>query len=164
MARMAYLALGTNLGDRMGYLREAIARLDAAEGVSVLRLSRIYETEPVGVTDQPKFLNMALEVQLADEVTPRELLALAKRIEAEMGRKQGERWGPREIDIDILLVGGERISEPGLEIPHPQMWERAFVMVPLADLVPEMRMPGGETVGEVAERLERAGGVEMRGE
>ena len=159
MARMAYLALGTNLGDRMGYLREAIARLGAAKGVRVLRESRVYETEPVGVTDQPRFLNMAVEVELADEVTPRELLALAKRVEAEMGRKQGERWGPREIDIDILLVGEERISEPGLEIPHPQMWERAFVMVPLADLVPEMRMPGGETVGEVAARLQQEQGI-----
>ncbi len=159
MARVAYLALGTNLGDRVAHLREAIARLDAAEGVRVLRESRVYETEPVGVTDQPKFLNMVVEVELAEEVTPRDLLALAKRIEAEMGRKQGERWGPREIDIDILLVGEERISEPGLEIPHPQMWARAFVMVPLADLVPEMRTPSGETVGEVAARLQQAQGI-----
>jgi len=140
-------------------LREAMARLGAAEGVGVRRESRVYETEPVGITDQPKFLNMVVEVELADEVTPRDLLALAKRIETEMGRQRRERYGPREIDIDILRVGEEQISEPDLEIPHPEMWERAFVMVPLADLVPEMITPRGEAVQEVAERLRQAGGV-----
>jgi len=159
MARLAYLGLGTNLGDRVAHLREAIARLNAAIGVRVLRESRIYETEPVGITAQPKFLNMVVEVELGDEVTPRELLALAKRLEAEMGRKQTERWGPREIDIDILLLGEERITEPGLVIPHPQMWERAFVVVPLADLVPEMRAPRGETVEELAAKLQQAQGI-----
>jgi len=159
MARLAYLGLGTNLGDRVAHLREAIARLNAAIGVRVLRESHIYETEPVGMTDQPRFLNMAVEVQLADEVTPRDLLALAKRFEAEMGRKPRERWGPREIDIDILLLGEERITEPGLVIPHPQMWERAFVAVPLADLVPEMRAPRGETVEELAAKLQQAQGI-----
>jgi len=159
MARLAYLGLGTNLGDRVAHLREAIARLNAAIGVRVLRESRIYETEPVGITAQPKFLNMVVEVELGDEVTPRELLALAKRLEAEMGRKQTERWGPREIDIDILLLGEERITEPGLVIPHPQMWERAFVVVPLADLVPEMRSPRGETVEELAAKLQQAQGI-----
>ena len=159
MARLAYLGLGTNLGDRVAHLREAIARLNAAIGVRVLRESHIYETEPVGMTDQPRFLNMAVEVELADEVTPRDLLALAKRFEAEMGRKPRERWGPREIDIDILLLGEERITEPGLVIPHPQMWERAFVAVPLADLVPEMRTPRGETVEELAAKLQQAQGI-----
>ena len=159
MARLAYLGLGTNLGDRVAHLREAIARLNAAIGVRVLRESRIYETEPVGITAQPKFLNMVVEVELGDEVTPRELLALAKRLEAEMGRKPRERWGPREIDIDILLLGEERITEPGLVIPHPQMWERAFVVVPLADLVPEMRSPRGETVEELAAKLQQAQGI-----
>ena len=159
VSRTAYLGLGTNLGDRRGYLRDAIARLEAASGVNVCRLSRVYETEPVGVTDQPKFFNQVVEVELTDEVTPRDLLALAKRIEIELGRQRRERWGPREIDIDILLMGEESIREPDLQIPHPEMWERAFVMVPLADLAPEMRTPRGETVEEVAGRLREAGGL-----
>ena len=159
MAKLAYLSLGTNLGNRVGQLREAMARLEAAAGVRVVRESGVYETEPVGVTDQPKFLNMVVEVELADEVTPHDLLALAKRIEVELGRQRRERWGPREIDVDILLFGEERISEPGLEIPHPQTWERGFVVVPLADLAPEMRTPRGETVRELAERLREAEGV-----
>jgi len=159
VSRTAYLGLGANLGDRRGYLRDAIALLDAAAGVNVCRLSGVYETEPVGVTDQPKFLNQVVEIEIADEVTPRDLLALVKRIEIELGRQRRERWGPREIDIDILLIGEEPIREPDLQIPHPEMWERAFVMVPLADLAPEMRTPSGETVEEVAERLREAGGM-----
>ena len=159
MGTIAYLSLGANLGDRLASLRQAIARLDAASGLHVLRESRIYETEPVGVTDQPDFLNMVVEVELADEVTPHDLLALAKRLEVELGRQRRERWGPREIDIDILLIGEEQISEPGLELPHPQTWARAFVLVPLADLVPDMRTPSGETVGEVAARWRDSGGI-----
>lgn len=159
MPKTAYLSLGANLGDRAATLRAALARLDAADGVRVRRLSRIYETEPVGVTDQPKFLNMVVEVEVRDEVTPRDLLSLAKRIEIGLGRQPRERWGPREIDIDLLLFGEERIREPGLEIPHPQTWERGFVVIPLADLVPELRTPGGETVGEVAARMRETEGV-----
>ncbi len=160
MSRTAYLGLGANLGDRRGYLREAIARLDAAAGVKVRRLSRIYETEPVGIAEQPRFLNMVVEVELGDEVTPRDLLALVKRLETELGRQRRERWGPREIDIDILLIGEEPVHEPDLQVPHPEMWERAFVMVPLADLTPGLRGPSGETASEVARRLREGGGVD----
>src|SRR5574340_1608116 len=134
MPRVAYLGLGTNLGDREGRLREAIARLDAVSGVQVGRESRIYETEPVGVTEQPRFLNMVVEAEVAEAVTPRELLRAVKQIEADMGRQRRARWGPREIDIDVLLIGEEQVSEPGCEVPHPRMWERGFVRAPLADL------------------------------
>jgi 2-amino-4-hydroxy-6-hydroxymethyldihydropteridine diphosphokinase len=161
-ARLAYLSLGANLGHRAASLRAATALLDAAEGVNVRRRSRVYETEPVGVTDQPKFLNLVVEVELADEVTPHDLLALAKRIEVDLGRQQRERWGPREIDVDILLFGEERIREPGLEIPHPQTWERGFVVIPLADLVPDMKTPRGETVRELAARLRETEGVDEK--
>ncbi len=157
--RRAFLGLGSNLGDREGNLREAIARLGSAEGVNVLRRSRVYRTEPIGVTDQPEFLNMVVEVELPANINARDLLTLVKRIEREMGRSQTERWGPREIDIDLLLFGDEKIKDTDFEVPHPRMWERAFVMAPLADLEPDMKTPIGEMVREVAERLGREQGV-----
>ena len=123
--------------------------------MNFLRASSIYETEPVGVTDQPRFLNMVVEVEIEDSVTPRHLLALAKRIEVEVGRTRRERWGPREIDIDVLLVGDEQISDDDFGLPHPRMWERAFVMVPLAELAPELKTPNGETVACLARRLSK---------
>jgi 2-amino-4-hydroxy-6-hydroxymethyldihydropteridine diphosphokinase len=169
--------LGSNVGDRGANLRDAIARLKASPGVNFLRVSRVYQTAPIGVTDQPEFLNMVVEVEVAgtppplppprtrrggdvaSEMSARELLALVKQIETEVGRKQRERWGPREIDIDVLLFGDEHIVEGDLEVPHPRMWERAFVLAPLAELAPEMKTPSGETVAEVAERLGREQGV-----
>jgi 2-amino-4-hydroxy-6-hydroxymethyldihydropteridine diphosphokinase len=155
MARRVFLGLGTNIGDREGNLREAIARLKAAPGVNFLRQSRVYQTDPLGVTDQPEFLNMVVEVEVADSMSARDLLALLKQIENQVGRKQRERWGPREIDIDVLLFGDARIVEEDFEVPHPRMWERAFVMAPLAELEPDMKTPTGETVAEAAERLNR---------
>jgi len=153
MPRRGFLALGSNLGDRRRYLRDAIARLAAAEGVNLLRQSRVYETEAVGPVEQGPFLNLVVEVELAEEISPRQLLALAKETERLVGRKARVRWGPREIDIDILLIEGETACEPDLTLPHPRMWERAFVMVPLADLAPTLATPGGETAAELAARL-----------
>jgi 2-amino-4-hydroxy-6-hydroxymethyldihydropteridine diphosphokinase len=129
--------------------------------VNFLRSSHVYQTEPVGVTDQPAFLNLVVEVELADDVTPRDLLRLAKRIEADLGRQPRERWGPREIDIDVLLVDNERVKEDDLEVPHPRMWERAFVMVPLAELAPDLRTPRGETVAEAAARLRKQPAIQL---
>ena len=140
-------------------LREAVARLSAASGVNVLRTSRVYETEPVGPADQPRFLNVVVEVEIAEEITPRDLLHLAKSIEAGLGRQVRERWGPREIDVDVLLVGEERVQEADLQVPHRRMWERAFVLVPLADLIPDRRGPDGRTVAEMAEALRAEQGV-----
>lgn len=159
MPFLAYLSLGANLGDRAATLRAAVSRLSAAPGVNVLRVSRVYETDPVGPADQPRFLNLAAEVELAEGVTPRDVLHLAKAVEADLGRKVRERWGPREIDIDVLLVGEERVQEPDLEVPHPRMWERAFVLVPLAELIPDRRGPGGRTVAELAAALGPEQGV-----
>jgi 2-amino-4-hydroxy-6-hydroxymethyldihydropteridine diphosphokinase len=147
------------VGDREGNLREAIARLKAAPGVNFLRQSRVYQTEPIGITDQPEFLNMVVEVEVTESTSARDLLALAKQIETEVGRKQRERWGPREIDIDVLLFGDEHVVEGDFEVPHPRMWERAFVLAPLADLEPDMKTPSGETVREVAQRLGREQGI-----
>ena len=159
MGRRAFLGLGANVGDREENLRDAIARLSAAEGVNFLRQSRVYETEPMGVVDQPRFLNMVVEVEIADDMAARDLLAVVKQIERDVGRTKRERWGPREIDIDVLLVGEERVKEGDFEVPHPRMWERGFVMAPLAELAPEVKGPTGEPADEIAERLRGEQGV-----
>jgi 2-amino-4-hydroxy-6-hydroxymethyldihydropteridine diphosphokinase len=132
-----YLGLGTNLGDRRQNLRDALAALP--DSVRVLRVSRVYETAPWGYLDQPNFLNQVAEVETA--LSPLELLGEVKRIEQRLGRKQTFRYGPRQIDIDILLYGRQVITAPGLEVPHPRLAERAFVLVPLAELAPSYRHP-----------------------
>jgi 2-amino-4-hydroxy-6-hydroxymethyldihydropteridine diphosphokinase len=147
------------LGDRLQYLRDAIARLRATESVNLLRLSRVYQTEPVGVTEQPQFLNMVTEIEIADSISARDLLRIVKAIESELGRISREQWGPREIDIDVLMVGDEQAREADFELPHPRMWERAFVMVPLAELAPDLPGPGGKTAAEIAARLRQEQGI-----
>ena len=159
MSRRAFLALGSNLGDRLQHLRDAIARLRATPGVNLRRLSRVYETEPVGVTEQPQFLNMVTEIEIADGISGRDLLRTVKAIESELGRIGRDRWGPREIDIDVLMVDDEQVKDGDFELPHPRMWERGFVMVPLAELAPELRGPSGETVAQIAARLREEQGV-----
>ena len=134
-ARVGYLALGSNLGDRAAQL-ELAARLLEQAGVRVLRASPVVETEPFGVTDQPRFLNQVLEVEWAG--TARELLAVAKDVERQAGRQPRRRWGPRELDVDILLLGDERIDEPDLQVPHPGLWEREFMWGPLGRLRPDI--------------------------
>jgi 2-amino-4-hydroxy-6-hydroxymethyldihydropteridine diphosphokinase len=128
---VAYLGLGSNVGRRDRNLSAARRRL-RQKGARILRQSRVMETEPWGVTDQPRFLNQVLEVEWTD--TPRRLLAAAKAVEREGGRKPTRRWGPRVIDVDILLFGRERIAEPDLQIPHPRIGQRAFVMAGLREL------------------------------
>ena len=123
-----YLGLGSNLGDREGNL------LQACELLGCLEKSKIHETEPFGVLDQPKFLNMVCEIET--ELSPRELLLFVKNIEKKLGRKKREKWGPREIDIDILFYGDQIIDEPDLKIPHPGIKERDFVLKPLKEIAP----------------------------
>jgi 2-amino-4-hydroxy-6-hydroxymethyldihydropteridine diphosphokinase len=154
-----YLGLGTNLGDREQNLRDAIARLKAVKGVNFLRQSRVYQTAPMHTADQPEFLNMVVEIDMPDDMPARALLSVTKGIEKDLGRKHRQRWGPREIDIDILLFGDEQIEEDDFQVPHPRMWERAFVIVPLAELAPEARSPAGERVADVAKRLSMEQGV-----
>jgi 2-amino-4-hydroxy-6-hydroxymethyldihydropteridine diphosphokinase len=132
---IAYLALGSNLGDRAGYLERGIELLQA-KGARVLRRSSVIETEPFGVLDQPRFLNQVLEVEWPSSA--RELLAAAQAVEAEAGRTPTYRWGPRELDVDILLFDSERIDEPDLKVPHPGLWDRDFVLRPLAELRPDI--------------------------
>ena len=126
-----WLALGSNLGDRARYLEAARAALPGA-GMTVVRASRVAETEPVGVRDQPRFLNQVLEVETSLE--PRPLLEAVKTIEERLGRTAHQRWGPREIDIDILRYDGRIVDEPGLHVPHAELQNRPFLLELLEDL------------------------------
>lgn len=124
----AYLGLGSNLGDRRAHLRAAVAALP-----DVTAVSPVYETEPVGGPDeQPPYLNLV--VALDTDLSPRELLELGRALEAAAGRVRAERHGPRTLDVDVLVVGDLAVDEPDLTVPHPRMWERRFVLAPLADL------------------------------
>lgn len=140
-----YVGLGANLGDREASIRRA------AEAIGATRLSTIRETEPWGLVDQPRFLNAVAELET--ELTPRALLARLLEVERELGRvRGGRRWGPRAIDLDLLLYGEETIDEEGLEVPHPRLHERLFVLEPLAELDPRLVVPGrGEVLALLAE-------------
>jgi len=134
-----YLSLGSNVGDREANLRQAIAALPAAVGVRVTKVSSFYETEPVDLREQPWFLNCVVEGQT--DVAALELLRALREIETRMGSKKLVAKGPRLIDMDILLYGSETIDTPELQVPHPRMLLRRFVMVPLAEIAPELRHP-----------------------
>ena len=150
---VAHLGLGTNLGDRTGNLRKALEHLSAQSGLRYLRCSQVYETEPWGVADQPTFLNTVAEVETT--LDPEGLLGVCKEVEQRMGRQPGLRWGPRLIDIDVLLFGDLIVRLPHLEIPHPRLHIRAFALIPLAELVPDTVHPGtGSTIRELAYTVE----------
>ena len=144
---VAYVGLGSNLGDREETIRRAIAALPGVLAVSELR-----ETDPVGVTEQPAFLNGA--AALDTELSPREVLDTLLAIERQLGRERRERWGPRTIDLDLLLYGGETVDEPGLTVPHPLLHERRFALEPLADLDPELVVPGRGRVADLLAELD----------
>jgi len=151
---IAYIGLGANLGERETTIAEALRRVDEDERTSVLRSTLPIETEPVGYEDQPRFLNAAARV--ATTRSPRELLALLLQVERELGRVRGEgpRYGPRTIDLDLLLYGDETIDEPGLEVPHPRMHERRFALEPLVELDPALAVPGRGRVSALLAELE----------
>lgn len=128
----AFLGIGSNLGDREQYLRDAIAGIP-----DVVAISPLYETRPVGgPDDQGRYLNAV--VQLSTNRSPRELLEVCRRLEAAAGRVRDEHWGSRTLDVDVLLVGDLTVDEPDLQVPHPRMWERSFVLIPLGDLAPDL--------------------------
>jgi 2-amino-4-hydroxy-6-hydroxymethyldihydropteridine diphosphokinase len=144
----AYVGLGANIGPREVTLLRAVELLGESEGVDVIAVSQLRETEPVGVVDQPRFLNGAARVETT--LPPRALLDLLLEIERSLGRIRGERWGPRTVDLDLLVYGSEQIDEPGLRVPHPRLHERRFALEPLAELDPELDVPG---LGRVSELL-----------
>jgi 2-amino-4-hydroxy-6-hydroxymethyldihydropteridine diphosphokinase len=141
---LAYVGLGANLGDREGSIRRAVKLLGAADGVEVLSVSTLRETEPWGPVEQPPYLNGAVELETA--LGPRALLELLLDVERRLGRVRTERWGPRTIDLDLLLHGDGVVEEPGLTLPHPRLHERRFALEPLAELAPDAVVPGRGTV------------------
>jgi 2-amino-4-hydroxy-6-hydroxymethyldihydropteridine diphosphokinase len=154
--RCVYLSLGSNLGDRAAHLRAALRALENV--VTIQKTSSLYATDPVGVTDQPEFLNLAVEAETVLE--PFQLLTAIKHVERHVGRQPTFRWGPRVVDIDILLYGDRVLETPELTIPHPQMSNRAFVLVPLAEIAPGLIHPfQRQTIAELAANVPGAGGV-----
>jgi 2-amino-4-hydroxy-6-hydroxymethyldihydropteridine diphosphokinase len=132
----AYLALGSNLGDRLAYLQLAVDELARVPGVLVVALSRVYETAPVGGPPQDPYLNAVVAIET--DLDPHELLHRGQRIEQLAARERVERWGPRTLDVDVLLMDGTRLETDDLTIPHPRMWERGFVLAPLRDVAPHL--------------------------
>jgi 2-amino-4-hydroxy-6-hydroxymethyldihydropteridine diphosphokinase len=143
---VAYIGLGSNLGEREENLLAALERLSE---LGPLRASSFRETDPVGVTDQPRFLNAAAELET--DLSPRDLLVKLLEIERELGRDRAAetRWGPRTIDLDLLLYGDEVLDEPGLTVPHPRLAERRFALEPLQELAPELTLPDGRRVRDL---------------
>lgn len=150
----ACLGLGSNLGDRHGTLDMAVRRLDSHPGISVVKVAACRETEPVGYLEQGNFINTAVAVETS--LSPLELLHAVQQIEAELGRTREIRFGPRTLDIDILLYNDLVLESETLSIPHPRLHEREFVLVPLAEIAPQTRIPpGGLTVREMLTRFYR---------
>ncbi len=150
----AYIGLGSNLADREGTIEEAVGLLRAEPGIEVVSVSSLRETEPWGRVAQPAFLNGA--VALETTLEPRALRGVLLDVERRLGRVRDERWGPRTIDLDLLLYGDVVLDEPGLTVPHPLLHERAFVLEPLQELDPELAVPGRGSVADLLAAL--AGG------
>jgi 2-amino-4-hydroxy-6-hydroxymethyldihydropteridine diphosphokinase len=155
MARV-FVGLGSNLGDREGTIRAALGRLRSLPETRVVRVSTLRNTEPVGYVDQPRFLNGAVEIDT--ELAPRDLLDALLGLERALGRDRSASpgQGPRTLDLDLLLYGGEEISEFELRVPHPRLHERRFVLEPLAELDPDLEVPGKGSVQTLLARLDSA--------
>ena len=152
MTTTAFVGIGSNLGDRESHLSRAVELLSTADNIEVSAVSQIRETEPVGPVEQGPFLNAAVRVET--ELAPRELLDLLLEIEERMGRVRRERFGPRTIDLDLLLYGDEVVDEPGLTVPHPRLTERRFALEPLSDLDPGLTIPGSGPISALLAELE----------
>ena len=135
-----YLSVGSNLGDRAEYIRQAIEYVGASDKIQLKSVSSLYETPPWGNINQPSFLNGAFS--LVSTISPQELLGLCQSVEQSLGRVRHEHWGPRTIDIDLLYIDGIRLNTPELVLPHPYMLERAFVLVPLVEIAPDLLIDG----------------------
>ncbi len=159
--RLAFLGLGSNVGERLDHLQAAVDRLHAARGLRVEAVSSVYETAPVGGPQQGPYLNVA--VRVATRRSPRELLRACRRVERAGGRVRDERWGPRTIDVDVLLYDDEVVDRRDLQVPHPRLTERAFALIPLIEVAPGQRLPGGKTLTSALVALAPVTGVTMIG-
>lgn len=158
----AFVGLGGNLGDPIAQIKAALAALDRSAQTRVLRHSGFYRTPPWGVTDQAEFVNAVAEIETT--LTPRVLLHELLRIEIEAGRIRGEqRWGPRLIDLDLLLYGATQIDEDSLRVPHPRMLERAFVLVPLSELEPSLNLPDHGELSSLLANLDTSTCIRLSG-
>ena len=151
MATTAYIGLGSNLGDKEANIKKALELLREVSGIQVKKVASLYKTAPLYMTRQDWFLNTVVEIETT--LTSRQLLIQLKDIEKKLERKPTVRWGPRTIDLDILLYGCDQVKCDDLVIPHPRMIERAFVMVPLAEIAPNICIPGRGRAGELARLL-----------
>ncbi len=136
MSRLAHFGLGSNLGDRLAHLQDAIDGLAVAPGVTVVAVSSVYETAPVGGPEQDDYLNAIVAVETG--ASARALLEMGQDLERRARRTRAERWGPRTLDVDLLLIGAERTDEPDLQVPHPRIWDRGFVVAPLYEVAPDL--------------------------
>jgi 2-amino-4-hydroxy-6-hydroxymethyldihydropteridine diphosphokinase len=152
VGKTAFVGIGSNLGDREENLRRALDLLSAEEGIDVVKISEIRETEPVGPVDQGPFLNGAVQIQT--ELGPGEVLDRLLAVEQSLGRVRDERWGPRTIDLDLLLYDDVYVDQPGLTVPHPRLHERRFALEPLADLAPDVEIPGKGPISALLAELE----------
>jgi len=159
--RRTFIGMGSNLGDSLACLRRAAARLEALPGIERCRHSSVYRTDPWGNRDQPPFLNLVSECRCALE--PEALLDACLAIEKALGREPGEKWGPRHIDLDVLLMEGWELSTHRLSLPHPHLTERLFVLVPLAELAPGLEVAGRPVEAWIAEGEEDGGTWERLG-
>lgn len=155
---VAYIGIGSNVGDRVAFNRRAVTELEGIEGVGVSATSSLYETSPVGGPPQRSFVNMVVRIETG--IGPRPLLEACQQIETSLGREPASiRWGPRVVDLDILTYGDEKLNEPDLEIPHPRMTERRFVLVPLLEIDPDASDPWGKRYSDWLDQAE--GEVEL---
>lgn len=158
----AFVGLGGNLGDPVTQIKAALAALDRNPKTRLIRRSGFYQTPPWGITDQAEFVNAVAEIETT--LSPRQLLQELLRIEVDAGRvRSDERWGPRLIDLDLLLYGNSRIDEENLHVPHPRMLERAFVMVPLAELEPALSLPDHGRVSALLAELDTSSCIRLTG-
>lgn len=149
---LAYVGLGSNLGDREASIRGAVARLEADPAIAVVAVSTLRETDPVGYTEQPRFLNGACALETS--LRPRELLERLLSVEVELGRtRDGPHWGPRTLDLDLLLYGAEIVAEPDLVVPHPELTSRRFALEPLVELDPGLALPDGRRLADLLAEL-----------
>jgi 2-amino-4-hydroxy-6-hydroxymethyldihydropteridine diphosphokinase len=152
---ICYLSLGSNLGNKRTNLKRAVTLIGKHPQIKLIAQSSLYETEPVGYREQPYFLNIVIKIETT--LSPQRLWQVVQSIEKKMGRKPSLRWGPRLIDIDILLYNNLVLSYPNLEIPHPELEKRAFVLIPLYEIAPGIRLPSGSDLATLIKNLSEQG-------